>query len=48
MNVYLEELVFILDWPEKSHTLPNWSVIFSSQSTEDTILEMGFGMMQYA
>ena len=27
--------------------LPNWSVIFSSQSAEDVIPEMGFGMSQY-
>ena len=29
---------------QKLHTLANWSVVFSEQSTEDTIPEMEFGM----
>ena len=28
--------------------LPNWSVIFSGQLTEDTIPDMEFGTKQYA
>ena len=33
------------DWPD---ILPNWSVVFSDQSTEDTIPDMEFGTKQYA
>ena len=41
-DIYLEEeLVSVLDSP-KNITLPNWLLTFSSQSTEDTIPEMGF------
>ena len=47
MNLYRSgrRLVPISDWPD---ILPNWSVIFSGQSTEDTILDMEFGTTQYA
>ena len=37
-------LVPIWDWPD---ILPNWSVIFSSQSTEDTIPDMEFGTTHF-
>ena len=33
------------DWPD---ILPNWSLIFSGQSTEDTIPDMEIGTKQYA
>ena len=32
---------------QKSHSLANWSVIFSSQWTEGMIPEKGFGTTQY-
>ena len=45
MNPYLEEeSVSVSDWPE----IANWSVIISSQVTEDTIPDMEFGTIQCA
>ena len=46
MNQYRSgrRLVPLADRPD---ILPNWSVIFSGQSTEDTIPDMEFGTKQY-
>ena len=41
MKPYLEELVSISDWPEITD-LAKLIVIFSSQSTDNMIPEMGF------
>ena len=46
---YLEEAIQSpYQTGQKSHILPNCSVIISGQSTEDMITDMDFGMTQYA